>query len=58
MSGLTFVAALDPTCREKKPYEHLGAVLWPKVVSLFLIKDKVYFHFNNFFFFNLGTSRG
>lgn len=52
MSGLAFVSALD-LITLKRHYEHPGAGLWPKVVSLFLIKDKAYFHFNHFYFFNL-----
>ena len=49
MSGLTFVPVLDPTAL-KRHYEHPDAVLWPEVISLFLIKDKDYFHFNHRFF--------
>lgn len=49
MSGPTFAPALNPTAL-KRHYEHPDVVLWPKVISLFLIKDKAYFHFNHSFF--------
>lgn len=49
MNRLTFAPALDPTALER-PYEQSDAVLWPKVMSLFLIQDEAYFHFYHSFF--------
>lgn len=42
MSRLTFAPALDPRVL-KRPDKQPDAVLWPKVISLFLIKDEFSF---------------
>lgn len=49
MGRMAFAPGLDPRAL-KRPYEHPDAVLWPRVMSLFLIKDEAYFLFYHDFF--------